>query len=63
MKRMLEPEEDANARAKSGCSVPEVDTRARIGCHARTRTEKFTKGRRLPRNQLVQTLVFSWKPI
>jgi len=38
MKRMLEPEEDAEARASSGCSSqkwmlePEVDARARGGC-------------------------------
>jgi len=29
--------------------VPEVEARARIGCHARTRVEKSTKRRRLPR--------------
>ncbi len=59
MKRMLEPEEDADARARSGCSsqkwmlVLGVDARARIGCHARTRIEKSTKRRRLLRNGLV----------
>jgi len=64
-KRLLEPEEDADARARSGCScqkwmlVPEVDARARIGCHARTRVEKSTRRRRLPKNGLVQTPIFS----
>lgn len=42
---------------------PEVDARARIGCHARTRIEKSTKRRRLPRNGLIQMPVFSGKPI
>ncbi len=41
----------------------EVDARARIECHARTRIEKSAKRRRLPRNELVQTLVFSGRPI
>lgn len=38
---------------------PEVDARARIGCHARTRVEKSTKRRRLPKNGLVQKPIFS----
>jgi len=64
---MLVPEVDA--RARSGCScqkwmlVPEVDARAGIGCHARTKVEKSTKRRRLPKNGLVQTPVFSGRPI
>ncbi len=66
---MLTLESEVDARARSGCSSQkwmlelEVDARARIGCHARTRIEKSAKRRRLPRNGLVQTPVFSGRPI
>jgi len=60
---MLKLEPEMDARARSGCSsqkwmlVPGVDARAR------TRNEKSAKRRRLPRNGLVQTPVFSGRPI